>query len=342
MYFLILLPPVAFFAVLFIGFFISTPGYKGPVSDHFNGKVFQNYDQVKAKGFLAVIKWMFSREKVEWEKRQDSPEVKPAAEEDNLTIYFVNHATFLIQWRGMNILTDPIWSERASPFGFAGPERMRPPGIIFKGLPEIDLVILSHNHYDHLDISTIVRLDGRDQPVFIVPLGVDIYLQKKGIKKLKALDWWQTTNEGPLEISMVPAQHFSGRGMFDRNKTLWGGYMISDVDHKVYFAGDTGYNNKMLSDISRQHPEIDIALLPIGAYKPRWFMSAIHTAPEEAAVVHQQLNCKKSIAMHYGTFPLADDNQEDAFTELQSALEKYNIDPEEFLLLDGGEKFLMK
>lgn len=343
MYFLILLPPVVFLIVLFIGFFISAPAYKGPVSDHFNGKVFQNYDQVEARGFLDVIKWMFSRDKAEWEKAQNASTTKPTnTQEDNLIIYFINHATFLIQWRGRNILTDPVCSDRASPFDFAGPERMRPPGIFLKDLPKIDLVVVSHNHYDHLDMSTFKKLWDRDQPSFIVPLGVDLYLKSKGIKKLKAMDWWQTKKDGPLEISMVPAQHFSGRGFFDRDKTLWGGYMISDGNQKIYFAGDPGYNRRMFADIAQQHPDIDVAMLPIGAYKPQWFMSPIHTSPEEAVIIHQQLNCKKSIAMHYGTFPLADDKQQDSSNDLQLILKRHNIGPEEFLLLNEGDKFLLK
>lgn len=340
MYFLILFPPVVFLIILFIGFFISAPVYKGPVSDHFDGKVFRNYDQVEARGFLDVIKWMFNRENVEWKKVQDASTKKPAnTQEDSLTIYFINHATFLIQWRGLNILTDPVWSDRTSPFNFAGPERVRPPGILFNDLPKIDLVIISHSYYDHLDISTIEELRDRDQPVFIVPLGVDLFLKNKGIKSVKAIDWWQYINDGPLKFSMVPALHFSGRGMSDRDKTLWAGYMISDGNQKIYFAGDTGYNHKMFADIAKQHSDIDIAMLPIGAYKPRWLMSPIHISPEEAVVIHQQLNCKKSIAMHYGTFPMADDRQQDASEDLQLAIKKHNIGEKEFLLLNGGDKF---
>lgn len=202
------------------------------------------------------------------------------------------------------------------------------------------MVVISHNHYDHLDIKTIKKLWSRHEPTFIVPLGVDLYLKNKGIKKVKAMDWWQQDkNDGPLQISMVPAQHFSGRGLFDRDKTLWGGYMISDSKQKIYFAGDTGYNKRMFDDIAQQHPEIDIAILPIGAYKPRWFMSSIHTSPEEAVIIHRQLNCKKSIAMHYGTFPLADDGQQDPEEGLKEALEKQEITLEEFLLLNPGDKY---
>lgn len=343
MYFLIFLPPVAIVFIFYTGFIISAPAYKGPPSNNFNGKVFQNYDGVKAKGFLDVLKWMFSRKKVKWGKILNIQPTKPAnSMQDDLVIYFINHSTFYIQWKNLNIVTDPVWSTRVSPFYFAGPERVQPPGILFKDLPKIDMVILSHNHYDHLDIKTLKKLWSRDQPLFIVPLGVDLYLKKKGIKNIKTMEWWKAIKQGPLDVSMVPAQHFSGRGMFDRDKTLWGGYMISDGNEKIYFAGDTGYNQKMYFDIKQQHPKIDTALLPIGAYKPRWFMSSIHTSPIEAVEIHKQLNCKKSIAMHYGTFPLAYDEQLDAPKELQLAMKRSDIKMNDFLLLKEGEAFMMK
>lgn len=338
MYFLVALPPLVIIIVIAAGFFLSAPYYKGPASSHFTGIRFINYDNIKAKGFLDVMKWMLNRDQGEWTEIKKNSHTKPRAQEDSLTVYFVNHATFLIQWNGLNILTDPIWSERTSPFSFAGPKRMRPPGIKFENLPSIDLVLISHNHYDHLDVPTLQRLWERDQPKYIVPLGVDIYLQKKKINETVALDWWEAEKMNQLNIEMMPAVHFSGRGMLDRDKTLWGGYMLSDGKRQLYFAGDTGYNEKMFGDIKKKYPAIDVALLPIGAYKPQWFMSPIHVSPEEAVVIHQQLNPTLSVGMHYGTFPLADDGQYESPKDLKEAIEKYKVDPAAFILLKEGEQ----
>ena len=321
-----------------VGMAISAPGYSGPSSDHFDGKQFINYDNVTAQGFSKVLKWMISRESGPWKKITQPPTTKPNTREDNLTVYFVNHSTFLVQWKGINFLTDPIWSERTSPFSFAGPARMRPPGIAFDDLPPIHLVLISHNHYDHMDLPTLQKLVERDDPAIILPLGVDLYLSGKDLNKSHALDWWQSKKYDSLDIVLVPAQHFSGRGMLDRDRTLWGGFMITDSIQTLYFAGDTGYNEKMFDDIATRHPRIDLALLPIGAYKPQWFMSPIHISPAEAVIIHKQLNIRKSVAMHYGTFPLADDGQEDPANDLLNALDKSGVSRDDFLLLKEGDK----
>ncbi|MGK7391930.1 MAG: MBL fold metallo-hydrolase [Candidatus Cyclobacteriaceae bacterium M2_1C_046] len=339
MYLILAVPLSLLFLGLVVGLFISAPAYKGPKNNFFDGSKFTNYDNVEAKGFLDVLKWAITRDPGQWREINDKPATVPNSSENELTVYFVNHATFLIQWKDKNILTDPIWSERTSPFSFAGPKRMRPPGIAFKDLPKIDAVIISHNHYDHLDLPTIKMLWERDKPKIIVPLGVEQHLKKNNIGNTIPLNWWKSYAVESLNIEMVPAQHFSGRGLFDRDKTLWGGYMIFDDKQKLYFAGDTGYNERMFSDIAKKHPKIDLAFLPIGAYKPRWFMSPIHLDPEEAVKVHQDMQISKSIGMHYGTFPLADDGQYDPPLELKAAIEKSKIDKNDFVLLKEGNKF---
>lgn len=330
---------IASFAV---GWIISAPAYRGPESDHFNGDQFVNINQVKAKGFADVIKWMMQRDKKSWEPRPDLPPgAPPAQNSEKLKITFVNHSTFLIQWRGKNILTDPIWSERTSPVAFAGPKRMRPPGIRFEDLPAIDLVIISHNHYDHLDLPTVEKIEKLFQPEFIVPLGVDLLLKKKGFKHVKAMDWWQEDNFSELTIACVPAQHFSGRGMADRDQTLWAGYMIMHNQQKLYFVGDTGYG-PFFQQIKEKYAPIDVALTPIGAYQPKWFMSPIHMSPAEAVNVHRELKIGTSLAMHYGTFPLADDGREDPITDLQKALQEQQVSSDSFVLLKEGEHWDFK
>ena len=338
MYLLLAVPLTFLFIGILIGLFISAPGYKGPKTENFNGKKFKNYDGVKARGFLDVLKWAANREKGEWRAVNDKPTTVPNPFEDKLTIYFINHATFLIQWKGKNILTDPIWSKRTSPFRFVGPRRMRPPGIAFKSLPKIDLVLLSHNHYDHLDLPTVKKLHQRHQTKFIVPLGVDLLLKNHEIDNVETFQWWENLSLDDLQIQMVPAQHFSGRGILDRDRTLWGGYMIFNDKKKVYFLGDSGYNERMFNDISKEHPAIEIALIPIGAYKPRWFMSPIHMDPYQAVQVHQLMNIKKSIGMHYGTFPLADEGEKESPEDLAKALNVIGVAKDQFVLLEPGEK----
>jgi L-ascorbate metabolism protein UlaG (beta-lactamase superfamily) len=321
-----------------VGILLSAPTYKGPVSDHFNGKKFTNPTGLKAKGFPDLIKWMRERKPGKWVERKDiKPGPRPLPRYDGgIRITFVNHSTFLIQVDGVNIITDPVWSERVSPFTFAGPKRMRPPGINFDDLPKIDLVLLSHNHYDHLDITTLRHIHDKYNPQFIVPLGVSAYLQKNNIAQVRELDWWQQTSFGTnFTIEAVPAQHFSGRGTFDRDQTLWCGYAVHCNHGNVYFAGDTGYNPTTFKEIgARTKPTL--AIIPIGAFKPEWFMSPIHCSPDEAVQIFMDLGSPQSIASHFGTFPLADDSKEDPIEGLKNALKREGISEQKFVVLQEG------
>ncbi|MBK5277870.1 MAG: MBL fold metallo-hydrolase [Bacteroidia bacterium] len=328
--------------VLILGFILSGPKYTGSVTDHFDGKKFINPTGIKAKDLGDVLKWMLKRKHGPWKEKKEIPfGDKPISTSDKLRITYVNHSTFLIQIKGMNILTDPVWSERTSPFTFAGPKRMRPPGIRFEDLPKIDVVLLSHNHYDHLDLPVMKKIFDIHNPKIVTPLGLKTFLEQNNISGHGDLDWWdEVILNDSLKVQAMPAQHFSGRGMYDRDATLWCGYLIKSSEGNIYFAGDTGYNEKTFKEIGERCTPIAVALVPIGAYKPQWFMSPIHCSPEEAVKIHQEVKAKISIADHYGTFPLADDGDEDPKEELVKALEKFNVSKEQFLLLKEGQPMM--
>ena len=223
-----------------------------------------------------------------------------------LRVTLVNHSTVLLQQQGSNILTDPIWSERASPFSWAGPRRRRKPGVSWEDLPPIDAVLISHNHYDHLDLPTLRRLAARGDSTFIVPARGARLLRSEKIGPVHELDWGESLSLPGCAIHCVPALHFSSREIFDRNRTLWCGYVIESQGRLVYFAGDTAFGNHF-AQIREKFGSPNLALLPIGAYEPRWFMSPVHMGPEEAVRAHEILAAKTSIAIHHGTFQLADE-----------------------------------
>jgi L-ascorbate metabolism protein UlaG (beta-lactamase superfamily) len=257
---------------------------------------------------------------------------------EGIRITFVNHSTFLIQVDGLNILTDPVWAHRVSPFTWAGPRRMKMPGIRFEHLPKIHVVVLSHNHYDHLDVQTMRLIFGAHHPKIIAPLGVRAFLEQHYISGAEEADWWdELTLHDEMKVQVVPAQHFSGRGFLDRDATLWCGYILKTSRGNIYFAGDTGYNEVTFKEIPSRCGPIKVALLPIGAYRPGWFMSPIHVSPEESVRIHFDVGSQTSIGMHFGTFPLADDGQDDPPNDLKLAIEKHRLREEEFILLREGE-----
>lgn len=325
-----------------IGWWLSAPTYKGPPTFNFDGSKFINREGYEEKKFRELLAWSFKREPGAWpELTTDdvSYGAKPLARITDSTqvITYVNHSTFLIQTDSLNILTDPVWSKRVSPFSFAGPKRMRPPGIRFEDLPTIDYVLLSHNHYDHLDVNTINDLEEAHQPTFIVPLGIDLYLKKLGVKKSIALNWWEGTQlSESVRVDAVEAQHFSSRGMFDRDKTLWAGFVIQSPNGNIYFAGDTGYNT-FFTEIGERYSPIKTAIIPIGAYIPRWFMGPVHVDPAQAVQIHHDVKAELSIGMHFGTFPLADDGKEQPLIELESALKGEN-----FIVIEEGKHILIQ
>jgi L-ascorbate metabolism protein UlaG (beta-lactamase superfamily) len=303
-------------------------------SKHFDGKRFYNPDAAQARSFIEVLKW----------KRTSRPEPSPRfisdvnqsippgrVEGSRLRVTFVNHSTVLLQQQGFNILTDPIWSERASPVSWAGPRRRRKPGVAWENLPCIDAVLLSHDHYDHLDLPTLRRLAARGGSTFIVPAGVRRLVRSQKIGPLHELDWGESLSLQNITIYCVPALHFSGRGLNDRNTTLWCGYAIESQVGVVYYAGDTAFGPHF-GHIREMFGSPRLALLPVGAYEPRWFMSAVHMTPEDAVRAHEILAAKTSLAIHHGTFQLGDEGIDTPKKQLMACAHR-----DTFLVLNNGQ-----
>lgn len=260
-----------------------------------------------------------------------------AANRSRPTLTWVGHSTFLLQAGGLNILTDPHFTGRASPLGWAGPERLVAPGLALRDLPPLDLVLISHNHYDHLDEGSVRWLARHHRKaVFVVPLGLRRWLQRRHVGNAIELDWWQSHTGHDFTVTAVPAQHFSGRTATDRNRTLWCGFVVELGGRKLYFAGDTGYS-KDFADIGARFAPVDLAMIPIGAYEPRWFMRAMHVNPEEAVMIHRDVGARQSVAMHWGTFRLTEEAIDEPPRFLRQALAAAGIPAEQFWLLQHGE-----
>lgn len=271
-------------------------------------------------------------------------------------VTWIGHASVMAQLGGITLLTDPIFSERASPLPFLGPKRHVPPGIALNDLPHVDLVLVSHNHYDHLDgpsVDALARQAG-GSPMFVVPLGQKAWFEARGIATVVELDWWQTYAFGPatrpIDIMLCPAQHWSGRGLGDRMKTLWGGFAVLADDCHLFYAGDTGYSRDF-EDLrerltERQRPEagggFDIALLPIGAYEPRWFMATQHVNAAEAVKIHRDIGSKTSLGVHWGTFELTDEALDEPPQSLKRELATAGLKDEDFFVLAVGETRLVR
>jgi len=255
------------------------------------------------------------------------------------TATWIGHATVLLQAGGFNVLTDPEFSDRSSPVQWAGPKRVVPPGIAIEDLPPIDLVVISHSHYDHLDagsIRALRRRPGGERTLFAVPLGLAAWFRGIGVDNVRELDWWESTSLGTLSLTAVPAQHWSQRTLWDRNQTLWAGWVLAVPGFRAYFAGDSGYS-PLFREIGATLGPFDLALIPIGAYEPRWFMQANHVSPEEAVFVHRDVRARRSIGIHWGTFVLSDERLTDPPAQLAEAMQAHGVPPEEFLILKHGE-----
>ncbi|HET6308721.1 MAG TPA: MBL fold metallo-hydrolase, partial [Rhodopila sp.] len=262
-----------------------------------------------------------------WPSRVADPVFPPPPDSvgpASAAITFINHASFLIRLPDCVVLTDPIFSERCSPVGWAGPRRVRQPGLALQDLPRPDVVVLSHNHYDHMDLPTLRALQARYAPRFVTTLGNRRTLAKLGIEATE-LDWWQDTIAGPLRITVTPARHASARTLFDRNRTLWGGFMLHAGTGRVLFAGDSG-DGPHWAEIRDRLGAPDVALLPIGAYEPRWFMAPVHMNPAEALQAHLALGASRSVGMHFGTFQLTDEAIDDPRLGLEAARQAVGID----------------
>lgn len=329
------------FSILGLIFYGCTSPYKGPVSDHFDGKKFLNKKNTVTKSLWQVLKWKITETPTKWpEYIPVNPKKinRPKAKKGELRTTFINHASFLVQMGEVNILTDPIYSQRSSPVSFAGPKRVREPGVRFEDLPKIDVVVISHNHYDHFDLATLRKLKDKFDPTFLLGIGHDPLLEKLGIKKFKMMDWNDVTIINGVKFTFLTCQHWSARGISDRNHMLWGSFAFEDDFHKVYFAGDTGYGD-FFKEINSQFNFFDLALIPVGAYEPRWFMKDQHMNPEEAVLAHIDLKSKLSIGMHFGTFQLTNEGIDTPGAELETAKQRYNV--KNFLMPDFGEEFVI-
>lgn len=306
-----------------------------PFPVHFDGKRYFNPGAAAGmRGFRDVLRWKLStRPEPSPRFVADVEESKPPSrvEGTELLVTLINHSTVLLQQSDIHILTDPIWSERASPFAAIGPRRHRKPGVRWEDLPRIDVVLLSHNHYDHLDLATLRRLADGGQSKFIVPAGVGRWLRSRNIGPVEEFDWGESAPLGRTTVHSVPAAHFSARGIFDRNRTLWCGFVIETVERTVYFAGDTGFGSHF-AQIRERFGAPRLALLPIGAYEPRWFMSPVHLSPEQAVRAHEILGAETSIAIHHGTFQLGDDGIDTPRERLRAC-----APDDSFLVLDNGQ-----
>lgn len=310
---------------------------KFPKSDHCDGELFFNPTGPISKSFRDLLKWRRTSKRAPWPKwveNRGTPSLAATTGADEVVLTFINHVTFLIQTNGLNILTDPLFSLRASPSQWAGPKRVRAPGLDFDSLPRIDAVLVSHNHYDHMDIPALRKLQKRDEPAFFTPLGNASVMASAGLANITETDWWDRRSFKGVSIHTVPAQHWSARGLRDRNRALWCGFVIETTNMKTYFAGDSGYGPPF-KDIRKRLGVMDIALLPIGAYEPRWFMKEQHMNPEDAVLAHIDLQARLSIGTHFGTFQLTDEAIDAPVRELEVALKKYRADG--FTVMEFGE-----
>ncbi len=341
-------------AVLVIGiylFFVSgaSTAQEGTGSHHAD-RGFRNVYLKEDHGFSDFIQWRWERM---WKEIPSADSYRfPLAKNDpaflrsnrnHTTLTWIGHATLLLQMHGENVLTDPQFSERASPVQWAGPKRVVPPGISMEDLPDIDIVIISHDHYDSLDVNTLRRLysrPGGDKTMFYVPLGLREWFQKLGINNVVEMDWWEEREREGLRIIAVPMQHWGKRSPFSRNDHLWASWVLIADDFRFYFGGDTGYSPHFRETGDRFGP-FDLALLPIGAYEPRWFMKDHHINPEEAVQAHIDLRSNLSVAMHWGTFMLTDEPLDEPPVRLMKAMEENDIADNAFLVLQHGETIIL-
>ena len=252
------------------------------------------------------------------------------------TVTWVGHATLLLQIDGVNVLTDPQWSRRASPVSFGGPKRVMPPGLRFEDLPPIHVVVISHDHYDHLDRATVTRLAAVHRPRFLVPLGLRAWFADIGITDVEELDWWDHRTVQGIRFTCVPAQHFSGRSLWDRNRRLWSGWVLAGQSRRLYFAGDTAYFDGFKEIAARLGP-FDLAAIPIGAYLPPAIMKPSHTSPEEALAALSDVRGRVFVPIHWGTFDLADEPLEDPPRRLLAEARRLGLGPDRVWLLRHGE-----
>jgi len=301
-------------------------------------ETFTNTNKIENdKSFKDLMKWTFSSKNPKRVKIETSQDWKSLNKNSQDYAVWIGHATYLLNSGGITILTDPVFSKRASPVRFAGPKRLIPPAMSLEDLPKVDVITVSHNHYDHLDIASLKKLYKLNpEALFLVPKGDKKLLSRKGIKNVQEFLWWEEVEIKSTQFTFTPVQHWSARGIRDRNKSLWGGWFIKSLDRSLFHAGDTGYSQDFKETRSRLGSP-DIALIPIGAYAPRWFMSFSHVNPSEAVQIAEDLGVEVAYGMHWGTFPLTDEEVLEPPLLLESALEAKSLPKEFFRTLKPGE-----
>ena len=315
-------------------------GHSGPPGEHFDGERFHNLVDAPHGSVLDFLAMRATTDYARWERwievaPASAPRRRLATGEVRAT--FINHATVLLQVGPVNVLTDPVWSERASPLSWAGPRRVHRPGLRYEDLPPIDAVVLSHNHYDHLDLPTLRRLAIDHAPRVLAGLGLRRWLAQRGVGRAEELDWWQGSQlAADVRVTFTPTQHWSSRGLRDRRRTLWGGWVVEHAGKTVYFAGDTATGPHFARVAERFGPP-DLALLPIGAYAPRDFMGTAHLSPAEAVAAHLELGARRSMAIHFGTFQLSQEAREAPGRLLAAARLAAGLDDGEFIVPAIGE-----
>jgi len=317
------------------------------MSDHFDGQRFFNPGASQARGLGAVLRWQLNRDRARWPDRIANPPFLPPGDivaPGHVSLTFIGHSTFLIRLMGpdgvVSILTDPIFSERCFPVQWMGPRRVRAPGLALEALPKIDAVLVSHNHYDHMDLPSLRALHRRFRPLLLTTLGNARLLRDAGVPGAIELDWWDVAAVGPIQVTATPARHFAARGVCDRNQTLWAGFMLGTAEDRMLFAGDSGAGPHWAAIRSRLGPP-GVALLPIGAYLPRSIMQPVHMDPAEAVQARADLGARHALGMHFGTFQLTDEAVDAPEHALRQARTAAGISTQEFDVLGFGETRVM-
>jgi L-ascorbate metabolism protein UlaG (beta-lactamase superfamily) len=300
------------------------------------GRFFNTWSR-DPKTLGAVLRWMRTRTPAPWPQWIHNPPNDPIenhVQGNRLRLTMIGHASVLIQVAGVNILTDPVWSDRTSPVQFAGPKRVRAPGLTLDQLPPIDIVLVSHNHYDHLDVPTLKELVRRFDPHIVTPLGNAALIPSTRVTEL---DWHQSCTAKNISIECEPVQHWSSRWLNDQNKALWSGFTLKTTAGNIYFAGDTGFHDHVFDQARKKHGSFRVALLPIGAYAPRWFMKYQHMDPDEAVQSMKLLNARRALALHHGVWQLTDEPIHEPADKLLAALAEQQLTSDIFRVLEPGQ-----
>lgn len=310
--------------------------------NNFRDGVFKNAVEVKGdRSFGKIVRAITTTKRGPWPswiENTSKPRLADSRDHDTTVVTFINHATFLLESDGIRTLIDPVFSKSVGPYGKIGAKRRRLPGMDIDDIPKIDVILISHNHYDHLDLPALKQLSQKYNPIVLVPLGDKQWLEKKGISRVEELNWWDTIEVSTdYSVTFVPAQHSSGRGLFDRDHSLWGGWVVSSSNKNIFHAGDTGFSNHFIEIGNRF--KIDLALMPIGAYAPTWFLNYVHMTPEQAIAAHIDIGAERSFGMHYETFRLSSEGFDDPMKDLKRAKQAVGQKADNFDVIEVGQSF---